>query len=180
MTSLTVPIFRQIESVTTTAEYFAQQSLGNRHLRGRLDSDRRLPSTVVGLGSNNLVVVVTEGHAGVLPCLENDTHIDGTALALLGADGPVLLEGLGAVDGGLLVAGALVQLVGRAGMLDGAARLGLAARVVLAAEIMVLVTGLKVFSQASWGCGLLTGTQLRSTRPGGCESSRKCKGTMSC
>lgn len=126
-------------------EYFVQQSFGNFYLWGRFDSDRRLFSIVVGFGSNNLVVVVIEGYVGVLLCLENDIYIDGIVLVLLGVDGLVLLEGLGVVDGGLLVVGVFVQLVGRVGMFDGVVRLGLVVRVVFVVEIMVLVIGFKVF-----------------------------------
>lgn len=77
--------------------------------------------------------MVAKRHASIGPRAEDDTHVDAAALAVLLTDSPVLLEGLGAVDGGLLVAGALVQVVRRAGVLDGAAGLSLGAGVVVAA-----------------------------------------------
>lgn len=102
-------------------------------LRRRLDGDGSLAGALVGLGGDDLVVVVAEGHAGALPGLEDGAHADGAAGAVLVADGPVLLEGLGAINRGLLVTSGLVQAVGRAGVLDRAAGLGLGAGVVLAA-----------------------------------------------
>ena len=48
------------------------------------------------------------------PGVEVVLHGHGTADTLGGADGPVLLEGLGAVDGGLVVASRDVDVVGAA------------------------------------------------------------------
>lgn len=76
--------------------------------------------------------MLTKRHSGGLPRVKEDARIDGPADAALGADGPVLLEGLGAVDGGLLRAGALVELVGAAIRLDAALSLAGAAGVVVA------------------------------------------------
>lgn len=78
--------------------------------------------------------MVTQRHTSLLPSLEDGAHVDGSALAVLLTDSPVLLEGLGAVDGGLLVTSALVEVVGGTGVLEGAALLGLGAGVVVTAE----------------------------------------------
>lgn len=72
--------------------------------------------------------VKTSGPPGVDKVLEGD----GSAGALVGADGPVLLEGGGAVDGGLVGAGRDTELVGGAVGGDGAAVGGLRGGVVVA------------------------------------------------
>lgn len=64
------------------------------------------------------------------PRIEVVAHSDGTTGALLLADRPVLVEGLGAVDGRLVVAGSLVDVVGGAVGGDGAETLGARRRVV--------------------------------------------------
>ena len=80
----------------------------------------RVASAPVRLSRDNHVVVGTHGHAGLLPSIEEDTGVDGAAGALIGADGPVLVEGGGALDGRLLHAGALEEVVGTLRGLDGA------------------------------------------------------------
>ena len=67
--------------------------------------------------------MVAERHVGRGPGIEEDARADSAAGSVRVADGPVLLEGLGAVDGGSIDAGALVELVGGAVMLDRAASL---------------------------------------------------------
>lgn len=108
-------------------------------LSSSLDSDAGLAGALVGLSGNDLVGERgAEGHAGVLPGVEEVGHGDGSAGALVVADGPELLEGLGAVDGGGVGAGALVQLVGGAvggdGALEGSCRTGVVLAVVLNLE----------------------------------------------
>ena len=74
--------------------------------------------------------MVPQTHALTVPVVEMILHIHGALAALVLADRPVLLEGLGAVDGGLLDAGRDADLVVGAVGGEGAALLGVAARVV--------------------------------------------------
>lgn len=67
-------------------------------LGGAADGDLALSSTLVSLSRENLVVVGAELHAGSSPSIEELAGIDGAAGAVVVTDGPVLLEGLGAVD----------------------------------------------------------------------------------
>lgn len=89
-----------------------------------LDVDRRATAALVSLRCQNLVVVVTETHAGLVPRVEVVLHVDRAAGALVAADGPVLVEGLGSVNGRLLVPRADVQIVCVAVGVDGAPVLG--------------------------------------------------------
>jgi hypothetical protein len=79
--------------------------------------------------------VVSKSHASISPSIEDSLHIDSAAAALVAADGPVLVEGLLAVDRGLVVAGGLVQIIGVAVVVDGAlvlaSRAGVVGAVVL-------------------------------------------------
>jgi len=97
-----------------------------------LDVDVRATTALVALRSQNLVVVVSKIHASRAPRVEVVLHVDGSADTLIAADGPVLVEGLGAVDGGLLVAGRDVEVVGVAVGVDGAPVLSTVAGVVCA------------------------------------------------
>lgn len=76
-----------------------------------------------------------ELHALSSPCIEVGLHVDRAGAALVCADGPVLVEGLGAIDGGLVDALGLRDLVGGAvggyGALDGGLRGG-----VVGAEVL--------------------------------------------
>lgn len=77
----------------------------------------------------------TKLHALGSPSIKVSLHVDGAAAALVGAHRPVLVEGLGAVDGGLVDALGLGDLVRRAvggdGALDGGLRGG-----VVGAEVL--------------------------------------------
>jgi hypothetical protein len=53
----------------------------------------------------NLVVVAAKVHALASPGIEVSLHVDRTAGALVLANGPVLLKGLGTIDGWLVGAG---------------------------------------------------------------------------
>lgn len=101
-------------------------------LRGRLDGDVRLPSTLVRLRRNNHVIMVTKGHPRRRPRVKEGPRVDGPAGPQVPADGPVLLEGGGTVDGRLVGAGALVEVVRAVIGLDGAAGLTSTTGVVLA------------------------------------------------
>lgn len=94
------------------------------------DSDGRRAAAEVTLGSDNLVVVGAELHAGLRPGIEVGADIDATLGAVLLADGPVLLEGLGAVDRGGVGASGLEDLVGAAVNIDGSLALSAAGGVV--------------------------------------------------
>ena len=74
--------------------------------------------------------MLTELHALGGPGVEVGLHVDGAGAALVLADGPVLVEGLGAVDGGLVDTLGLRNLVGRAVGGDGALHAGSRGRVV--------------------------------------------------
>lgn len=54
------------------------------------------------------------------PSVEVSASVDGTTRALVRTDGPVLVEGAGALDGGGVVTGALEDLVVGAVDVDGA------------------------------------------------------------
>lgn len=90
----------------------------NDRLRRSLDSNARLSGTAVTFSRNNHVIVGSEAHAGLLPSVKEDASVDGAAGALLGADGPVLLEGSCSLNGGLLHTCALVEHVGTTFGLD--------------------------------------------------------------
>lgn len=76
-----------------------------------------------------------EPHSLGSPGVEVSLHVNGTGAALVLADGPVLLEGLGAVDGGLVGALGLGDLVrgavGGERALDGGLRGGIVGAEVL-------------------------------------------------
>lgn len=113
--------------------------------------------------------MVSKSHTSRGPSIEDSLHVDGAAAALVAADGPVLVEGLDAVDGGLLVAGGLVEIVGVAVVVDGALVLASRAGVVSA----VILDDLDIVS------GGLRGEMghVRSTQREGCESSRRRRGS---
>lgn len=98
----------------------------------RLHINVRRAAALVPLRRDNLVVVRAEVHAELRPRVEVVLHGDGAADALGGADGPVLLEGPRAVDGGLVRARRDVDVVGAAVGRDGALELAAAAGVVRA------------------------------------------------
>lgn len=86
---------------------------------------------MVALAGNDLVIVVgTELEASLSPCVEVSRHVDPSASALVATDGPELLEGLGAINGGLLVAGADENIVGSAVVIDSSLVLSTAGGVV--------------------------------------------------
>jgi hypothetical protein len=95
-----------------------------------LDINVRLAAALVTLGSDNLVVVLAKLHAGVSPGVEVVLHVDATTDTLLGADRPVLVEGPGTVNGGLVVTGGLVEVVSATVGVDSALVGGSAAGVV--------------------------------------------------
>jgi hypothetical protein len=103
----------------------------NTHLRA-VDLHRCATLALVALNSDDLVVVLTERHALAGPGIEVGLHVDRTAGALVLANGPVLLKGLCAVDGGLVGASALGNLVRGAVGGDGTLVLRLRGRVVRA------------------------------------------------
>jgi hypothetical protein len=100
-----------------------------------VDSDLGATAGEVTLSSNNLVVVGTELHALGGPGIEVGLHVDGTGAALVLADRPVLVEGLGAVNGGLVDALGLGDLVRGAISSDGALDSGVG-RGVVGAEVL--------------------------------------------
>lgn len=95
-----------------------------------LHVDIRRAAALVTLGGDDLVVVRAEVHALGGPGVEVVLHVDRAADALGGADGPVLLKGLRAVDRGLVGARRDVDVVGAAVGVDGALVLAAAAGVV--------------------------------------------------
>lgn len=80
--------------------------------RGGSNSDAGRAAAVVSLGGDDLVVMRAEVQSDAGPCIEVVCGGDAAADALGGADGPVLLEGGGADDGGLIGAGGHVDVVG--------------------------------------------------------------------
>jgi hypothetical protein len=97
-----------------------------------VDSDGSASGAEVALGGDDLVVVRTELHALAGPRIEVGLHVNASAGALVLANRPVLLKGRGAVNRGLVGAGALGNLVRGAVDGDGALVLRLRGRVVRA------------------------------------------------
>lgn len=104
-------------------------------LLSAVDSDLRAATGEVTLGSNNLVVVCSKLHSLSSPGIEVGLHVDGTGAALVCTDGPVLVEGLSAIDGGLVNTLGLRDLVRRAVGGHGALNGGLG-RGVVGAEVL--------------------------------------------
>jgi hypothetical protein len=94
------------------------------------DSNVRGTRGLVTLSGDNLVVVGTELQAKLGPGVEVVSSSDGTRRALVLANAPVLVEGSGTRDGGLVGADALVDIVNGAVGGDGAHVLETAAGVV--------------------------------------------------
>lgn len=102
------------------------------HLRG-LDVDVGATAALVTLGRDDLVVVLAQVEAVASPSLEVVVHVDGAADTLVLANGPVLLEGPGAVDRGLVGTGRDVDVVDAAVGREAALELGAGGGVVGAA-----------------------------------------------
>lgn len=83
------------------------------------NSDGRRTTALVTLSGNNLVVEVAQVHSQLGPSIEvvGSGHSAAGTLAL--ADGPVLVEGRSALDGGLVDLLVLVDVVGSAIAVDG-------------------------------------------------------------
>ena len=101
------------------------------HLRG-LDVDIRGTAALITLGSDNLIVVVTEAHALGGPSIKVVLHVNAAAGALRLADRPVLVKGLSTIDGGLVVTSGLSNSVGTAVGGESALLRGLAGGIVRA------------------------------------------------
>lgn len=80
-------------------------------LRRRFNGDGSRATAKVSLGSDDLVVVSAEVQTDLGPGVKVRSRVDGAAGALVAADGPVLLKGGRANDGGLVGAGADVDVV---------------------------------------------------------------------
>lgn len=100
-----------------------------------VDSDGGATSGEVALGGDNLVVVGTQVHALAGPGVEVRLHVDRAGRALVLANRPILLKGPGAINGWLVGAGRLSDLVRGAVRGDGTLVLRLRRRVV-GAEVL--------------------------------------------
>ena len=87
---------------------------------------------MVSLGGEDLVVVATKGKTVLLPCVEVCADINGSADSLLLPDAPELGEGTGSLNGWLVVAHRLEDVVGAPIDVDGALLLSSRRRVVAA------------------------------------------------
>jgi hypothetical protein len=135
---------------------------------GHGDSGRA--TAEVALRGHDLVVVLADGQAGSAPGVKVAARLDSTAGALVAADRPVLLEGLGAVDAGGVCARAARNVVGAAVALDGAEALGLR-RGVVGAEVLddVILSKRQRDSRAE--------SEEDVPQPEGCASSRRRRGS---
>ena len=77
-----------------------------------VDSDGSATTGEVSLSSDDLVVVGTQVHALAGPGIEVSLHVNRAGRALVLTNRPVLLKGLGAINGWLVGAGRLCDLVG--------------------------------------------------------------------
>ena len=96
------------------------------------DSNSSRARALVALSRKNHVVESTKVQAGAGPGVNVRAEVDGAAGAVVGADRPVLLEGRGALDRGLVLAGGLEERVGGAVDVGGADGAGGRRRVVAA------------------------------------------------
>lgn len=117
------------------------------HLR-TLDSDGSGTTAVVSLGGENLVVVATKLEAILLPRVEVRADINGAADSLLLPDAPELGEGAGSLNGWLVVAHRLEDVVGAAIDVDGALLLSSRGRVIAAPGLDDVVLDERVLGPA--------------------------------
>lgn len=85
--------------------------LGDGQNLGRGDGDVSGSAGLVTLNREDLVVVRTQVEAGLSPGVKVVLDGDGAADAVVAADGPVLVEGGGALDAGLVDTLGLVNVV---------------------------------------------------------------------
>lgn len=79
--------------------------------------------------------MLAKSHALAGPGVKVSLHVDGAGRALVLTNRPILLKGPGAINGGLVGAGRLSDLVGRAVRVDSTLVLGLG-RGVVGAEVL--------------------------------------------
>jgi hypothetical protein len=85
--------------ITALGSITASRATGTTTRRSTLrDGHVGRSAAEVTLSSEDLVVVSTELHAGLLPGIEMKTSVDAASRAVLLANRPVLLEGLSTVD----------------------------------------------------------------------------------
>ena len=125
-------------------------------------SDGRATTALVPFSGDDLVVEATHVQTELLPRVEVVRSRDRAARAVRLADGPVLVEGSGALDRRLVDTRRLVDVVGRAGggdgALEGETRAGVVGTEVL--EDVVLderVRGPAVDGQVGVTCGDVVG-----------------------
>ena len=90
------------------------ESLSDQSIKGSRNSHRRRPTTLIPLRRHNLVVERAQLHSETGPHVEMVCGGDSPTRALGLAHGPVLIEGRGSLDGGLIGAGVGVYVVGGA------------------------------------------------------------------
>jgi hypothetical protein len=110
------------------------QSLPETNRLG-LDGDGTVTAALVTLRGHNLVVVGAEREASLGPGVEVGADIDRARGAVALADGPELVKGAGALDGGLVDARRLGDRVGAAVLLERAERLGVGRGVIVAERL---------------------------------------------
>lgn len=116
-----------------------------------LDCDRRRSAALVSLRSKNHVVVGTQGQTSFSPGVEVVLDGDAAADTVVLADGPVLVEGRGALNRRRVHTSGLVNLVGAAVALDAADLGGAAGGVVVAVTLDNVVLDERVLGPAVEG-----------------------------
>lgn len=119
----------RVTTIASTAESAAARRIPSRN------SNRRRSTAEVPLRRHDLVVKGPQLQAQLRPGIKVIRRRDSAAAALGLADGPVLAEGGGALDGGLVDARGLVDVVGAAVRGDAAEAGGARGRVV-GAEVL--------------------------------------------
>lgn len=89
-------------------------------LSSRVNGNTSSTGTLIPLRSDNHVVKGPQRHAGLLPGIKEVARSHGTAGPLRPADGPVLVKGLGPIDGRRIRPRGLVQVICRTVRRDGA------------------------------------------------------------
>lgn len=89
-----------------------------------LNGDGGRSAALVSLGSDDLVVVGAELETGLSPSVEVGLDVDGSANAVVLADGPELVEGGSSLDGRLIHTSGLENVVGAVVGLDGSELFG--------------------------------------------------------